>query len=139
MLIAIFYLLIGIRVWKRRVAGMRGTRAERNIQRAKIRIVRMLLVVFIIFALSWLPLYSFRLRYYFGPTFGHKFFTNRQCVLVQLGLGTQYPSRKFRSAIINTTDGLVIAPIFGPAAAAEIAIADPKLIRGSIRSSSVVS
>ncbi len=68
--IAIFYLLIGIRVWKRRVAGMRGTRAERNIHRSKIRIVCMLLVVFIIFVLSWLPLYSLQLRNYFGGPYG---------------------------------------------------------------------
>ena len=65
--IAIFYLLIGIRVWKRKVAGMRGTRVERNIQRSKIRIVRMLLVVFVVFAILWLPLYSFKVRVLFGP------------------------------------------------------------------------
>ncbi len=65
--IAIFYLLIGIRVWKRKVAGMRGSRVERNINRSKIRIVRMLAAVFIIFALSWLPLYSLQLRTLFGP------------------------------------------------------------------------
>ena len=64
--IAIFYLLIGIRVWKRRVLGIRGTRTERNINRSKIRIVRMLLAVFVIFALSWLPLYSLRMRAMFG-------------------------------------------------------------------------
>ena len=68
--IAVFYLLIGIRVWKRKVAGMRGTRAERNINRSKIKIVRMLMVVFIIFALSWLPLYSLNLRTLFGPQAG---------------------------------------------------------------------
>ena len=65
--IAVFYLMIGIKVWKRRVAGIRGTRAERNIHRSKIRIVRMLLTVFIIFVLSWLPLYSLHLRGLFGP------------------------------------------------------------------------
>ena len=68
--IATCYLLIGLRVWKRRVAGMRGSRAERNIHRSKIRIVRMLLVVFVIFALSWLPLYSIELRILFGPKAG---------------------------------------------------------------------
>ena len=65
--IAVFYLMIGIKVWKRSVAGIRGTRAERNIHLSKIRIVRMLLVVFVMFALSWLPLYSLRLRQLFGP------------------------------------------------------------------------
>ena len=68
--IAIFYLLIGVRVWKRKVAGMRGTRVERNIQRSKIKVVRMLLVVFVVFALLWLPLYSFNVRVLFGPQMG---------------------------------------------------------------------
>ncbi|ELT93272.1 hypothetical protein CAPTEDRAFT_130761 [Capitella teleta] len=66
--IATFYLLIGIRVWKRKVRGMRGTRAQRNIHKSKIRIVRMLVVVFVIFALFWLPLYSINLRIEFGST-----------------------------------------------------------------------
>ena len=66
--IAVCYLLIGVRVWKRRVRGMRGTRTERNIYRHKIRIVRMLMVVFIMFSLSWLPLYALELRFLFGPS-----------------------------------------------------------------------
>lgn len=65
--IAIFYVLIAVRVWKRNVRGMRGTRAQINIHRAKIRIVRMLVAVFVTFALSWLPLYSIELRTLFGP------------------------------------------------------------------------
>lgn len=60
--IAIFYMLIGIRVWKRNVRGLHGTRAQRNIQQSKIRIVRMLVVVFVIFALFWMPLYFINLR-----------------------------------------------------------------------------
>ena len=54
--------MIGIRVWKRNVSGIRGTRAERNIQRSKIKIVRMLAVVFVVFAFFWLPLYSLNLH-----------------------------------------------------------------------------
>ena len=68
--IATCYLLIGLRVWKRRVTGMRGSRAERNIQRSKIRIVRMLLVVCVMFALLWLPIYTIDLRILYGPDAG---------------------------------------------------------------------
>ncbi|ELU14980.1 hypothetical protein CAPTEDRAFT_33495, partial [Capitella teleta] len=64
--ISVFYSMIGLRVWRRNVAGIRGSRAERNIQRSKIRIVRMLVTVAMVFALLWLPLYSLRMRHYFG-------------------------------------------------------------------------
>ena len=65
--ICVCYLLIGIKVWKRNVAGIRGSQAEKNIQARKIRIVRMLIVVALLFAVSWLPLYAIRLRALFGP------------------------------------------------------------------------
>ena len=65
--ICAFYSLIGLKVWQRNVQGIRGTKAERNIQRSKIRIVRMLVVVAAFFACSWLPLYSIRMRILFGP------------------------------------------------------------------------
>ena len=64
--IAVFYLLIGIKVWKRNVTGIRGSGTEWNINRSKIRILRMLIVVFVMFALSWLPLYVIELRILFG-------------------------------------------------------------------------
>ena len=64
--ITVCYSLIGIKVWKRSVAGIRGSKAERNIHRSKIRIVRMLITVALFFAFSWLPLYSLRLRDLFG-------------------------------------------------------------------------
>ena len=65
--IAIFCVLIAVRVWKRNVRGMRGTRAQVNIHRVKIRIMRMLVAVFVTFAVSWLPLYSIELRTILGP------------------------------------------------------------------------
>lgn len=64
--ISVCYSMIGIKVWKRNVSGIRGTKAERNIQRSKIRIVRMLIVVAVFFALSWLALYSIRMRILYG-------------------------------------------------------------------------
>ena len=65
--LALFYSLIGLRVWSRSVAGIRGSKAERNINRSKIRIVRMLVTVTVFFACSWLPLYCVRMRILFGP------------------------------------------------------------------------
>ncbi len=64
------YSLIGIKVWRRSVAGIRGTRTERNIQKSKVRVVRMLVTVAVFFMLSWLPLYSIRMRILFGPPVG---------------------------------------------------------------------
>ena len=60
--ISFCYTLIGIKVCQRRVSGIRGSQTERNIQRAKIRIVRMLVVVAVVFACSWLPVYAIRIR-----------------------------------------------------------------------------
>ena len=66
-LISIFYAMVGIKVWKRSVSGIKGTQTEKNIQRSKIRIVRMLITVTVVFAMAWLPLYSIRMRILFGP------------------------------------------------------------------------
>lgn len=65
--ITVFYSIIGMKVCQRSVAGIKGTQTEKNIQRSKIRIVRMLIVVAVVFAFSWLPLYSIKLRFLFGP------------------------------------------------------------------------
>ena len=66
-LLTVFYSLIALKVWQRNVTGIRGSKAERSIQRSKIRMVRMLIAVAVTFALSWLPLYSIRMRMLFGP------------------------------------------------------------------------
>ena len=41
--ISIFYTLIGLKVWRRNVSGIRGSKTKRNIQKQKIRILRMLI------------------------------------------------------------------------------------------------
>ena len=111
--IAIFYMLIGIRVWKRQVRGMRGTRAQRNIHQSKIRIVRMLVVVFVIFALFWLPLYSINLRIQFsdGITKQEKNMMRKYLIPFAQWLGAAnscvnpfvycYYSNSFRRSIVN--------------------------------------
>ena len=64
---SIFYFLIGFKLWHRNVTGLRGSQAEKNMQRRKVRIVRMLVTVATVFALFWLPLYVIKLHMIFGP------------------------------------------------------------------------
>lgn len=65
-LIVVFCVLIGIRVWRRRVRGLLGPRTKRSILRTKTKVLKMLVVVVVLFALSWLPLYAIALRNLFG-------------------------------------------------------------------------
>jgi neuropeptide FF receptor 2 len=68
--LVVFYSMIGLKVWQRNVSGIRGSQTERNIQKQKIRIVRMLITVAVVFALAWLPIYAIRMRIYYGPPLG---------------------------------------------------------------------
>ena len=70
--ICVCYSMIGFKVWQRNVTGLRGSQAERNIQRCKIRIVRMLLTVAVVFASFWIPLYAINMRIYFGAPIQNK-------------------------------------------------------------------
>lgn len=52
-----------LQVLRRRVRGLRrDSRAAVNMARTNGRIIRMLIVVFVLFAISWLPLYSLNIR-----------------------------------------------------------------------------
>jgi len=63
--IGVFYALIGIRVWRRRVVNLAvESRAAVNIRRSKTRLLRMLVTVVVLFALSWLPLYVINMCHY---------------------------------------------------------------------------
>ncbi len=89
-LISICYTLIALRVWHRDAPGVANT--SQAIYRSKIKVLKMLIVVVILFAFFWLPLYSFNLRRYFGPplvpnTFEFNFLTQIFVPIVQW-LGT---------------------------------------------------
>ena len=65
--IGVFYSLIGVKVWRRRVGNLSAqSRAAANIRRSKTRLLRMLVTVFVLFAVSWLPLYIINLCQIFG-------------------------------------------------------------------------
>ena len=66
--IASFYFVIGARVWRRKVRGVQGA-ARKSINKRRARIVSMLVVVVVIFFVSWLPLYALEMWTLFGPKF----------------------------------------------------------------------
>ena len=100
-----------VQVHQRRVLGLgRGSTAERNITRTKTKIVRMLVIVFVTFGLSWLPLYVVGLHLLFSTSSAGERTTLKKYVLpVAQWLGAAnsavnpfiycYFSAMFRSAI----------------------------------------
>ncbi|CAL1529237.1 unnamed protein product [Lymnaea stagnalis] len=64
-LIAICYFKIGYRVWHRDAPGI--TSSKGVIEKSKIRVVKMLAVVVLLFMISWMPLYIMRLTLDFFP------------------------------------------------------------------------
>ncbi|XP_048248397.1 neuropeptide SIFamide receptor-like isoform X1 [Haliotis rufescens] len=58
-MIVVCYVLIGIKVWRRGALGERNS-STGVIQRSKVKVIKMLAVVCILFAFSWLPLYGLK-------------------------------------------------------------------------------
>ncbi|CAO1353330.1 unnamed protein product [Diamesa tonsa] len=57
-LISVCYILIWVKVWHRDIPGdTKDAQMDRMQQKSKIKVVKMLVVVVILFVLSWLPLY----------------------------------------------------------------------------------
>lgn len=57
-LISLCYILIWIKVWNRSIPGdSKDTQMDRMQQKSKVKVVKMLVAVVILFVLSWLPLY----------------------------------------------------------------------------------
>ena len=68
-LISICYTFILRRVWNRDAPGISSS--SKVIYRSKVKVLKMLVVVVILFTFSWLPLYAIQLRYYFGLPLKH--------------------------------------------------------------------
>lgn len=60
------YSMIGYRVWHRDAPGITSSRGV--IEKSKIRVIKMLVVVVLLFMFSWMPLYSLRLKALFSQT-----------------------------------------------------------------------
>lgn len=59
--ILVCYIMIGLRVWRREAPGEQNDSSE-VVHRSKVKVVKMLAVVVVLFAFSWLPLYAIGLR-----------------------------------------------------------------------------
>jgi len=66
LMILLCYLLIAVRVWRRNAPGVEP-HGRLVIYKSKIKVLKMLAVIVILFAFSWLPSYAIVLRFYFGP------------------------------------------------------------------------
>lgn len=62
-LIVICYTMIGCRVWNRDAPGTANSTGV--IQKSKVKVVKMLAIVVVVFAVSWLPLYITQSMYYY--------------------------------------------------------------------------
>lgn len=65
LMILICYVLIAVKVWKRNAPGVQ-THGRLIIYKSKVKVLKMLAVIVILFAFSWLPLYATYLKIYFG-------------------------------------------------------------------------
>lgn len=63
--ISVFYTLISCRVWNRNAPGVHPS--SQVIHKSKVKVLKMMIVVVIFFAFSWLPLYTVHVRISFGP------------------------------------------------------------------------
>ncbi|CAH1793894.1 unnamed protein product [Owenia fusiformis] len=63
-LITVCYSMIGFRVWTRKAPGVSNTSGV--IYKSKIKVVKMLMVVVVVFTFSWLPLYTITVSKYYG-------------------------------------------------------------------------
>lgn len=64
--IIVCYALIGHRVCNRTAPGIQIDESK-VVYRSKVKVVKMLLIVGVVFSFSWLPLYVVNLRGYYGP------------------------------------------------------------------------
>lgn len=69
LVITICYIGIWYKIWRRNIPGDRpkGLKIELIMQKSKLKVVKMMLVVVVIFVLSWAPLYAIFARVKLGP------------------------------------------------------------------------
>ncbi|XP_055679384.1 neuropeptide SIFamide receptor-like isoform X2 [Lutzomyia longipalpis] len=73
LLITLCYILIWVKVWRRSIPGdSKDAQMDRMQQKSKVKVVKMLVAVVILFVLSWLPLYVIFARIKFGGAMSPK-------------------------------------------------------------------
>ncbi|XP_036369419.1 neuropeptide SIFamide receptor-like isoform X1 [Octopus sinensis] len=85
LLIILCYILIGLRVWNRDSPGLCDK--SQVIMKSKIKVVKMLVVVVLLFGLSWLPIYTIQLCVYFIPNLESTTLLNQVIVPIAQWLG----------------------------------------------------
>ena len=70
-MIMLCYILIGVKVCKRDAPGIQAT-GRLIVYKSKVKVLKMLAVIVLLFAFSWLPLYAVYLRLYFGGDLSEK-------------------------------------------------------------------
>ena len=91
-IILIFYMLLMLKIWRRRIpvfhtACRRETSTDtvdqwnaRIVEQSKMKVLKMLIVIVSLFAISWLPLYLVFLHYKFGSYDEDSYFGKRKRV-----------------------------------------------------------
>ncbi|CAG2117563.1 unnamed protein product, partial [Medioppia subpectinata] len=76
-IIIFFYILLFIKIWRRKMPKIVRQSSDdtlndwntRIVEKSKIKVLKMLIAIVSLFALSWLPLYAIFARVKFGPPF----------------------------------------------------------------------
>ncbi|KAK3745534.1 hypothetical protein QZH41_002905 [Actinostola sp. cb2023] len=66
LVIASLYLMIGLKLWNRKIPGNVLVNVTRAADKAKKKVVKMLLIVVVVFAVSWIPAHTMHMMIYFN-------------------------------------------------------------------------
>jgi neuropeptide FF receptor 2 len=86
-IIVFFYLLLFIKIWRRKMPRIMRQHSDdtlnnwntRIVEKSKIKVLKMLIAIVSLFALSWLPLYAIFARIKLGPAFDENSFEGISC------------------------------------------------------------
>jgi hypothetical protein len=69
-IISVLYSFVIYKLWIRKIPGQRSETNEQRANKSKKKVLKMLLVVVIVFAVCWLPIYVSQFMYFFGGPCG---------------------------------------------------------------------
>ncbi|XP_031552719.1 QRFP-like peptide receptor [Actinia tenebrosa] len=70
LMISVLYSFIIYKLWIRKLPGQRSETNEQRADKSKKKVLKMLLIVVVLFAICWLPLYVTQFMYFFGGPCG---------------------------------------------------------------------